>query len=450
MIMRICTKILRIIVIAAFPFCVCAQSETLSLKPKQISIIDSARIWYSSIKKNCISPNMNPWAIDVYGKTMLVEPNSRFLVANYQNIHKSFIEYDGLFVGYLDEKYGIANTSKNIYGEMWTMVDISYIEGKNPYEKNWIIAHESFHRIQNEIGLPPANLENAHLETKNGRIYLQLELRALQKSLTSEGHERLNALKDALIFRSLRFKQFPNAEAEECRFEMHEGMAEYTGAKLSGYNKEILGKVLADKLKHAEQTKNFKWYFAYLTGPAYGLLLDDYYPDWISNVSVQTNLAKLLQKQLDINMHDKLDNNIQKIIDKYDGKAIIEKENDIYQAKLETRKQYIEKFINDTTLVISLTSEMKISFDPMNAFDLEEYGAIYPGESHISDQWGILETQGDFLLSKDWRFLKISKPILISNQIIKGTDWQLFLNKEWEIELVDADFEIVKQKRDTQ
>lgn len=449
MIMKICTNILRIIVIAAFPFSVCAQSETVTLEPKQISIIDSAQIWYSNIKKNCISPNMNPWPIDVYGKIMLVEPNSRFLVANYQNMHKSFAEYDGLFVGYLDDKYGIANTSKNIYGEMWTMVDISYIEGKNPYEKNWIIAHESFHRIQNEIGLPIANLENAHLENKDGRIFLQLELRALQKSLTSEGHERLNALKDALIFRNYRFKQFPNAEIEECRFEMHEGMAEYTGAKLSGYNKEILVEVLAEKLKHAEQTKNFKWFFAYLTGPVYGLLLDDFYPDWINNVSVHTNLAKLLQNQVDINIPDQLKNHIYDIIDKYDGKAIIEKENDIYQAKLETRKQYIEKYINDTTLVISLTSEMKISFDPMNAFDLKEFGTIYPGKSHVSDQWGILETNEDLFLSKDWRFLKLSKPILISNQVIKGADWQLFLNEQWEIASVNGNFEIVKLKRDT-
>lgn len=442
-------KALSTLIFTGYIIGVHCQTGTVHSELSQTAMIDSAKIWFSNIKMNGMTLNMNPWPVDIYGKTMFVEPESRFLVANFQNKRHSFTEMDSLFVGRLDINHGIANTSKEIYGEMWTMVDINYLAGKSANEKNWIIAHESFHRIQNEIGLPAANPENAHLETKDGRIFLQLELRALQKALTSAGHRRIKAIEDALIFRNYRFEQFANAESEECRFEMHEGLAEYTGAKLSGYDKQKLGEVLAEKLKLAEQTKNFKWFFAYLTGPAYGLLLDEFYPQWIKNVSVQTNLAKLLQASAEIEIQGQLLNSVNELIEKYDGKSIIDKENSIYQTKLNTRKQYVEKFMDDTTLVIPLSGEMSISFDPMNAFELDEFGTIYPGKSHISDKWGVLETNEEFLLGRDWSFLKLPKPIWINKQVIKGDSWQLQLNEQWNMELVNGNYKIVKKAKET-
>lgn len=426
-----------------------AQTETIHPKPDQISLIETVRIWFSDIEEISETPGLNPWPIDIYGRLMFVDSESRFVVANQQNKHNSFDQYDDVFVGFLDHIYGIANTSKIVYDEMWTMVDIKYVSDKTPYERNWIIAHESFHRIQDEIGLPAANPENAHLESKDGRIFLQLELQALKQALLSQNAERRNAIKNALIFRNHRFELFENAEVEECRFEMHEGMAEYTGAVLSGNNKESLEEILALKIDQIDTTKNMKWFFAYLTGPAYGLLLDAYHSDWICKVSIQTNLAKMLQSQLEINIAQNTHNSIPEIIVKYDGNAIIEKEETLFKAKAEKRKQYLQKYSDNSTLVIPLSSQMRISFDPMNAFELEEYGTIYPGKSHISDQWGVLEADQDILLSKDWKYLKLTEPIIINDDLIQGDNWKLSLNEQWRIHKKDEGFELIKFEKDT-
>jgi hypothetical protein len=108
-------------------------------------------------------------------------------------------------------------------------------------------------------------------------------------------------------------------------------------------------------------------------------------------------------------------------------------------------KQHIEKFINGTTLTIPLSKGMRISFDPMNAFDLEEHGTVYPGSSHVSDQWGVLESTGDILLSKNWSFIKLPGPFFINDQEIKGDSWQLLLNPQWMIDSSNGNNKIVEK-----
>lgn len=436
-------RILAILMVAVMPYAISAQTETPNYDPSQLSMMASAPIWFDAIQNNCTVADLNPWPIEIYGRIMFVDPDSRFLVANYQNKQKSFTEQNNLFIGYLGRENGVANTSEMMYGEMWTMVDVNYIADKSPYERNWIIAHESFHRVQNELGLPAANPDNSHLETRDGRILLQFELRALQNALTSKGDERINAIEDALLFRNNRYLLFPNAEVEECRYEMHEGMAEYTGAKLSGYNKELLLEVVAAKIKHADISKNLKWYFAYLTGPAYGLLLDCYYPEWIKGVSTETKLAQLLQSELEHDLPGSFENVLSEIIEKYEGKSIYDNEESRSLHQFKIRKQYIEKYENDTLLIIPLSDKMKMSFDPMSAIDLDDQGTIYQGKSHISDQWGALEANEDFFLSTDWDCVKLSKPILISAEVIEGDNWKLFLKEKWELKLVDGVYEII-------
>ncbi len=42
-----------------------------------------------------------------------------------------------------------------------------------------LVMHESWHRVQEQIGLPASNPSNGHLNTFDGRLWLQLEWRAL-------------------------------------------------------------------------------------------------------------------------------------------------------------------------------------------------------------------------------------------------------------------------------
>ncbi len=52
---------------------------------------------------------------------------------------------------------------------------------ENKQKRIGLLAHESFHRIQPLLGFELNNTENNHLDQRDGRMYLRLELEALKK-----------------------------------------------------------------------------------------------------------------------------------------------------------------------------------------------------------------------------------------------------------------------------
>src|SRR5205823_12780938 len=119
-----------------------------------------------------------------------------------------------VFVGRLPDDVNAANTAINWAGVRWSMIYWSYL-GDDKYERDRLMIHESFHRIQDEIGLPAANPSHSHLDSMPGRIWLQLEWRALSRALTHQGVDRKDAATDALVFRLYRRTLFPQADSEE-------------------------------------------------------------------------------------------------------------------------------------------------------------------------------------------------------------------------------------------
>src|SRR5438105_12873393 len=89
--------------------------------------------------------------------------------------------------------------------------------------------HGLFHRIQAELGFTASNGFNEHLDTLEGRVWMQLEWRALRRALESSGSDRGEAIGDALAFRRERRRLFPDAADNERREEIKEGLPSYTG-----------------------------------------------------------------------------------------------------------------------------------------------------------------------------------------------------------------------------
>ena len=100
-------------------------------------------------------------------------------------------------------------------------------------ERRVLLAHELWHRIQDSLGLPSGMPSNAHLATRDGRLWLRLEGRALRKALGAAGTLRLRALEDAIVFRRARRSLFPGSESDERTLELNEGLAEYSGIMLA-------------------------------------------------------------------------------------------------------------------------------------------------------------------------------------------------------------------------
>jgi hypothetical protein len=222
------------------------------------------------------------WGKPLYGPMILVDRET-----------KSFVKNDGT-TGTLPKETIVANTATPIDGKLTTMIAWQSIGGGTAVQQRRLAMHECFHRIQNDIGFPASNPNNAHLDSVDGRVSLQLELRALAAALRATGDARAAAIRDAIGFRAARRAQFPEAAERERALENNEGLAEYTGWALRGTPAEESRFALAREIERVDPKTSFVRGFAYLTGPAYGLLLDAVKPGWTRAYKVTDDLAGVL------------------------------------------------------------------------------------------------------------------------------------------------------------
>src|SRR5262249_36659367 len=157
-----------------------------------------------------------------------------------------------------------------------------------------------------DLGLPATDTDNGHLASRDGRIWLRMEWRALREALIRDGDERRQAVADALVFRAYRRTLFAKANDAERRMELNEGLAEYTGFRLSGLPPAVLPDRAAVQLAQQEQEASFVRNFAYASGPAYGALLDACGLDWRRGASFQLDLGNLLGSALKVQLPDDL------------------------------------------------------------------------------------------------------------------------------------------------
>jgi hypothetical protein len=171
--------------------------------------------------------NSKLWGRPLYGPMMFVDPDTRFIVTNQADLEGKLSPHGSLFTGTLPRDENTANTAMKWAGVKWTMIMWPLPEDRQ--DRTRLMAHELFHRIQDELGLPGSNPANLHLDTRDGRIWLQMEWRALERALRESGPARRQAIEDALSFRAFRRSLFAKAATEENDLEINEGLAEYTG-----------------------------------------------------------------------------------------------------------------------------------------------------------------------------------------------------------------------------
>src|SRR5205814_3133816 len=170
---------------------------------------------------------------------------------------------------------------------MWPAV------GERATSQRALLLHECFHRIQDDLGFPATQGDNAHLDSLDGRVWFLLELRALAKALRNE--DRPAAIADALLFRAKRRALFEGAAKNEHELEANEALAEYTGFTLRGTPGSESRLEFARRLDNVDRNTSFVRSFAYFTGPAYGLLLDVITPGWTRSLQATDDLSQLLK-----------------------------------------------------------------------------------------------------------------------------------------------------------
>lgn len=365
------------------------------------------------------------WGVRLYGPMLLVEPESRLVFANEpMGPHP---EGDGVFSGVLPDTVGIANTSLEWAGRKWTM--LMWPLPEDPFERRALIAHELWHRVQDKIGFPGGSAPNLHLGTRDGRVWLQLELRALSAALRSAGDSSRAHLRSGLTFRAMRLRTFPDAADEERVMLMHEGLAQYTGYALSGRSEEANRSAAALELEKLVGLPTFIRSFAYPMGAAYGLLLDRADPDWRSELTAHDDPARLVAGALQFSIPDSVDARAREVAKEYGGAVLMAEEDRLERERAERLAVYRMRFVEGPTLELPFV-HMSVQFDPRTVDALDDLGKVYPS-LRLSDEWGVLSVEGGALISSDWSKVVVPAPSGSSGRSYSGDGYTLELAAGW-------------------
>lgn len=372
------------------------------------------------------------WGTKLQGPMIFVERSSRSVVANQMDKKGLLKARKGVFVGTLPDSAMVANTATEWSGVKWTM--ILWPLPTDPQDRARLMAHEMWHRIQGDLGLPAANPANGHLDTRDGRVWLQLEWRALASALSKSGDARREAIEDAVTFRAKRREVFPDGGAEEVALEMNEGLAEYTGVSVSAGNAGDAARLAIDALDRAPSANDtFVRSFAYASGPAYGLLLDELTPGWREDLKPTHDLGDLLRAAIHMRPPPtaQLQREASRRAKRYDSDELFQAEDERERHRQEVLAAYRAKFVDGPVLTLPFV-KMQIQFDPHNLVPLDDVGTVYP-TMRISDAWGILTVTDGGLVDAAWRKAIVAAPGDISERPLSGDGWELQLNDGWSV-----------------
>jgi hypothetical protein len=401
-----------------------SQSHVLA----QSSPIDTtiASQYFQEAQTLCSRDQGRLWGVSLCGPMLFVDPKTRAVVANQADREDLLAKTGTVFIGTLPAKVNTANTATDWAGVKWTMIIFPLPEDK--YRRANLMAHELWHRIQNEIGFPSSGAANNHLDSRDGRVWLQLEWRALAAALTSHGKQLRQAVADALLFRASRRAIFPQAAAQEREMEMHEGLAEYTGVKLSG-SPNLDQYVVDGDLKDVAGKKTFVRSFAYASGPAYGVLLDETDTNWRKNLKKEDDLGSLLQASLAIKLPGSIKSEAEKRARIYDGEKLLASETELDNNRQKILATYRAQLVDGPVLMVPL-QKMSMQFNPGNLVPLDSLGTVYPN-IRIVDVWGILTVSKGALMNPTFSRIYVAAPNRLGVSPLQGEGWTLELNAGW-------------------
>ncbi len=372
----------------------------------------------------CAAEGGKLWSKSLCGPMMFADPQSRQAVLNGPS--PGSVKDGPIYRLDLPAEEGIANTSKEINGQRWTMIMWPLPEHKA--ERAILMMHESFHRIQPELGLQGSGGlgTNTHLDARDGRIWMRAEFHALAEALKAEGDARKAALSDAILFEQYRRGLWPEAAAQEQGLELNEGLAESTGIDAAIQDPAIRVKAALADLANCEAAPSFVRSFAYGTGPGYAELLNAADPEWRRSVTKDFVFGAAAAKAYDIKPQEASKTTADAALARYGGKEITAQE-EARQKELGERNARFTKLFIEGPVVLFPLERMSITYNPRSVASFEGHGTVY-GTLKISDLWGTLEVDGGAaLISKDFKVVAVPAASETSNGKPAGEGWNVKL-----------------------
>jgi hypothetical protein len=301
--------------------------------------------------------------------------------------------------------------------------------------------HELFHRIQPQLGLvtPGGAIQNAHLDTFEGRVWLRLEWLALRRALGDSGEDRSRAVRDALGFRAARRSLFADAAENERREEIREGLAQYTGIVATARTRaEAVTRTIAH-VAGAEGHETFLQQ-SYTTGTAYAVLLDDALPDWRRQVKSDSDLGQMLMAALHVTPAPDAD----QAAARYGGAEI----RALEQTRADQRRAVVaelrSRFVDGPVLVIPAGGSG--TFNAVGATPIPGVGTVYVQRYVQKGAWGTLDAAKGALIGNDGT-RRLPGPVHIDGSTLTGDGWTVTVAEGWSVRPGprSGDYQIVRE-----
>jgi hypothetical protein len=301
--------------------------------------------------------------------------------------------------------------------------------------------HESYHIVQQRLGLMAPTDGNEHLDAADGRYWLRLEWRALARALRESGERRVLAVRDALAFRQARHARFPNQVNNERNLLIAEGLASYTQTVLAHSEVDATARSL-ELLAGAEDAESLVRTFAYTSGPAYGLLLDHASPGWPRTMTVSDDPPELLMRVLAIQPVA----DVAAAAGRYGGtelRAAEDKRERERQARITELRQ---RFVDGPVLVMPGGGGGMT--DSRGAVVIPDVGTVWFGAYRMTGPWGSLEADSGVLVSTDGRTRHLPAPVPGDSTTISGDGWTFTAAPGWVIRegTRRGDYEVVRKQ----
>ena len=412
----------------------------------QPTFADTAAAWFDELRI-VAKQNAPLWKMDLYAPVLLVNPANREVFANVPDSAGQLQLNGSIYAGFLPQTVNISNTSVTWAGQHWAMVMLPLPETRN--SRIQLLIHELFHRAQQQLGFLASNPENNHLDKKDGRVLLRLELEALRKAVLSPTRvELMKHIANAIYFRRQRHQVYPGSDTTENLLELNEGLSEFTGFMMSGREGYEARKYFANRITSFTGSGSFIRSFAYETIPVYGFLLNPTRKGWNREITSSTNLAEFFASAFGIEAPaERRKNNAAAIGKEYGYTLIVAEENAREEQFNQQFAKYRQQFIDTIHIEIPLIS-MSMSFDYTQQFSMDTLGMVYPS-IRITDRWGILEAEKGVLINPGWNQANISYPLEFNGNKISGDGWILELAEGYSLEKdEEKGFFIVKKTGD--
>ncbi len=399
---------------------------------------DEGLAWFSAGKaaeyfrlteEVCNNDNGKLWGENLYGPAMYVDNLNRAIYANVADKENILKAREGVFTGVLPKERIITNNVIEFGGVRYAMVPLPETEDR--YRMVTRTVHSLFHSYQERHVLKPSTFSTRHLNDKNARLYLKLEWKALTYAIGSSGETRNQAIRDALVFRGARRELFPEAIADENKFENYEGLTTFTYIKLCTSGPDELKKRILEYLDRIYQNNSYAWGYGFVHGALYATLLNDKDFDFKQIQESDFDLGKAALEAYGVTLPAVCRDVAGSLAMNYDIQAIRAEESEREAMINENTRRIVTTFNEKPVVTITMESP-NFSFEPEDINFLDTLGTLYE-KLRVSDNWGRLAVnEGGALLTNDLHTLRVSaRDIVVDKNHISGAGWHLVLNDGW-------------------